>query len=78
MSNKEFRMTKLTASCEIVTPVKTGVQIFFKRLSNLDSGFRRNDERPPPRTCTKVPRLLVSSFAFGVRDSLFDILRFAF
>jgi len=33
----------LTTSQEIVTPVKTGVQIFCKCSKNLDSGFRRND-----------------------------------
>ncbi len=31
-------------SQKAVTPVKTGVQGFSKRLRFLDSGFRRNDE----------------------------------
>jgi len=35
----------LTALSEVVTPVKTGVQIFCKCSKDLDSGFRRNDEK---------------------------------
>jgi hypothetical protein len=33
----------LTASQEVVTPLKNGVQAFVKPLVTLDSGFRRND-----------------------------------
>jgi hypothetical protein len=32
-----------TASQEVVTPVKTGVQVFPKPLEMLDSGYHRND-----------------------------------
>ena len=28
---------------KVVTPVKTGVQVFCKAMNKLDSGFRRND-----------------------------------
>jgi len=28
---------------KVVTPVKTGVQLFLNYLKTLDSGFRRND-----------------------------------
>ena len=31
------------ASQKVVTPVKTGVQIFYNHMKTLDSGFRRND-----------------------------------
>jgi hypothetical protein len=31
---------------KVVTPVKTGVQGIYKILKILDSGFRRNDEKP--------------------------------
>jgi hypothetical protein len=34
---------KLMGSQKVVTPVKTGVQVFPKSLEILDSGFRRND-----------------------------------
>ena len=35
----------MTAIQKAVTPVKTGVQTFCKCFKNLDSGFRRNDEK---------------------------------
>jgi len=31
-------------SQKVVTPVKTGVQVFYNQLNLLDSDFRRNDE----------------------------------
>ena len=33
----------MALSQKVVTPVKTGVQVFCKSMSRLDSGFRRND-----------------------------------
>jgi hypothetical protein len=38
-----FFIQRMTASQKVVIPVKTGVQVFPKRLEILDSGFRRND-----------------------------------
>jgi hypothetical protein len=35
----------MMCSEKVVTPEKTGVQIFCKCSKNLDSGFRRNDEK---------------------------------
>jgi len=35
----------MMCSKKVVTPVKTGVQVFCKCSKNLDSGFRRNDDK---------------------------------
>jgi hypothetical protein len=34
----------------LVTPAKAGVQRLYNYLNELDSGFRRNDEKEPFRT----------------------------
>ncbi len=37
--------SKIDILVKIVTPVKTGVQRIYNYLQELDSGFRRNDEK---------------------------------
>ena len=37
--------TRVFSRQKVVTPVKTGVQVFRRYLNKLDSGFRRNDEK---------------------------------
>ena len=48
---------------KVVTPVKTGVQIFFRWSKNLDSGLRRNDEKGVFSCSCGFMRIILHSFS---------------
>jgi len=53
----------VTFSEKVITPVKTGVQRISNYLKEMDSGFRRNDEKAKNTTYWEFTNL--SSLSFG-------------
>jgi len=54
----------LTFSKKVVTPVKTGVQRISNYLKEMDSGFRRNDEKTKITTFYEFINLFSLSFGY--------------
>ena len=52
-----YEIIKLDGLVKVVTPVETGVQRIYNYLKRLDSGFRRNDEKPHFQTFYEVIKL---------------------
>jgi hypothetical protein len=52
---------------KVVTPMGTGVQVIYKHLITLDSGFRRNDGKTSFQTFYEIIKFVLAEKPFPAK-----------